>query len=356
MKNILIVGQGLAGTVLAHQLLAKNYTVSIIDKGHSGISSTLAAGVVNPVTGRRIVKSWLMDDLLPIAKKYYQEVGQELGFPLWYELPALRLFTDTGMSNNWGIRKQHIGYERYLGFAEANTLSKFPIKESYGAGIIHFSARANISKMITAFRQKWQEEQRLSEESFDFEQLKSSPDSIQYKGKAFSKIIFCEGWEGQKNPFFSNMPFQVTKGEVLLLRIPNFPEENIIKKKVALVPLGDHLFWAGATNYWEFANNQPSEEGKDWLKTEIDAILDTPYQVVDHLAAIRPTIRHRRPIIGFPTNLEANQIQPRIGIFNGFGTKGTSLVPYWANQFIQTIEKDIPLSKEVDVNYIKIKS
>ncbi len=349
--KILVVGQGLAGSVLAHQFIQKGFHVKIIDKGHQGISSSLAAGVVNPVTGRRIVKSWMIDELLPVAKSYYQAIEKELGLKLWYELPALRLFTDTGMSNNWSIRMTNEGYGHYLDFAQAKTIARFPIKNEFGVGLIKHSARANISLMIESFRKKWLQEGRLSEATFQHDRLEGAT----YQGEDYDRIIFCEGWEAMHNPLFQSLPFQVTKGEALILHLPEMPEENIIKKKVAFIPLGDHLFWAGATNFWDFEDAEPSKEGETWLKTEIEAILDQTYEVVRHLAAIRPTVRHRRPMIGFPKNLEANQKEPRIGIFNGFGTKGTSLVPYWAQQFTNAVAHSSGLPADVDVN-LKIKS
>ena len=345
--KILIVGQGLAGTILAHKLLQKNSSVTIIDKGHQGISSSLAAGVVNPVTGRRIVKSWMIDELLPYAKQYYAEVEQELHLNLWHELPSMRLFTDIGMSNNWGLRMKNEGYEPYLGFMNSENVAKFPVKTEFGVGIIHHSARANISTMIASFRKKWLQEGLLVEAPFQHDQLVQGETSLSYQGASYDKIIFCEGWEATQNPLFKDLPFQITKGEVLILRIPNMPEENIIKRKVALVPLGDELFWAGATNNWDFEDTIPSDEGRKWLQTEVDTILDGPYEIMGHHAAIRPTVRNRRPLIGFPKSIAGNTIQPQVGIFNGFGTKGTSLVPFWAEQFISYMMDGVS-SEELD--------
>jgi len=228
-------------------------------------------------------------------------------------------------------------------------IRKFPVKTNFGVGIIHHSGRANISMMIASFRKKWLEEGILLEAEFQYDALIQAEDELIYQGASYDKIIFCEGWEAMNNPLFSDLPFQVTKGEVLLLRIPNMPEKNIIKKKVALVPLGDSIFWAGATNHWDFDNSLPSEGGKNWLKTEIETIVDGPYEIIDHRAAIRPTIRHRRPLIGFPKAIEANTIKSQIGIFNGFGTKGTSLVPFWADRFVEYLLDGVELSGEVGV-------
>ena len=347
--KVLIIGQGLAGSVLTHLLLQENVDVTIIDKGHVGSSSSIAAGVVNPVTGRRIVKSWMIDELLPIAKQYYTQVGAELNLNLWHELPSMRLFTDVGMSNNWGLRMQNEGYQQYLAFMNPVEIDEFPVKSDFGVGIIHHSARVDISTMIASFRKKWLKDKRLIEGIFQHSALIHSNEKLTYQDISYDKIIFCEGWEAKNNPLFKDFPFQVTKGEVLILRIPNMPQKNIIKKKVAIVPLGDSLFWAGATNNWNFTNNEPSQEGAIWLQTEIETIIEGPYEVIEHLAAIRPTVRHRRPLIGFPTSIEANVTKPQIGIFNGFGTKGTSLVPYWADQFVNHLLNAQELSNDVTV-------
>jgi glycine oxidase len=71
--DYLIVGQGIAGSTLAYMLRKKGKQVFIIDKFSPNSSSQVAAGLVNPITGRRIVKSWLADTALPFAFQFYEE-------------------------------------------------------------------------------------------------------------------------------------------------------------------------------------------------------------------------------------------------------------------------------------------
>jgi glycine/D-amino acid oxidase-like deaminating enzyme len=89
-KDFLIVGQGLAGTLLSHFLLAENQRIAVIDQPEQGAASVVAAGVMNPVTGRRIARSWRYDEFFPFAKKTYCELEQLLGIPLWKERNILR--------------------------------------------------------------------------------------------------------------------------------------------------------------------------------------------------------------------------------------------------------------------------
>ena len=74
-SKILIVGQGLAGTVLGWSLDRAGIDWRMIDAGHENAASCVAAGVINPVTGLRWVKTWRVDELWPEAKRFYQNIG-----------------------------------------------------------------------------------------------------------------------------------------------------------------------------------------------------------------------------------------------------------------------------------------
>ncbi|HBA65740.1 MAG TPA: FAD-dependent oxidoreductase, partial [Methylococcaceae bacterium] len=54
--DFLIVGQGLAGSLLAFELIQRNAQVMVVDDGREN-ASEVAAGLINPVTGIRLVKS-----------------------------------------------------------------------------------------------------------------------------------------------------------------------------------------------------------------------------------------------------------------------------------------------------------
>ena len=56
--DFIVVGQGIAGTLMAWNLHLAGKKVLIIDDHHSGSSSLVAAGIVNPITGKNYVTSW----------------------------------------------------------------------------------------------------------------------------------------------------------------------------------------------------------------------------------------------------------------------------------------------------------
>ena len=79
MKNFdfIIVGQGLAGSLLAYELLKADKKVLLIDENKTFTSSKIAAGIIQPFSGRRIEKAWKADILIPFAKNIYCEIEKK---------------------------------------------------------------------------------------------------------------------------------------------------------------------------------------------------------------------------------------------------------------------------------------
>jgi glycine/D-amino acid oxidase-like deaminating enzyme len=76
-------------------------------------------------------------------------------------------------------------------------------------------------------------------------------------------------------------------------------------------------------------------------------MLKMPFEVVDHLAAIRPTVRDRKPYLGSHT------LHENIHIFNGLGAKGSSIGPYFASHFADWLNGETELDKEVNIKRLK---
>ena len=53
--DYLIIGQGLAGSLLAWELIQRRCSVVVVDNGNEN-ASQIAAGLINPITGMRFVK------------------------------------------------------------------------------------------------------------------------------------------------------------------------------------------------------------------------------------------------------------------------------------------------------------
>lgn len=344
-QTYLIVGQGIAGTLLTYFLLQSGQSVIVIDNHHEGAASKAAAGIINPITGRRYVKSWKIDELLPFAKQTYQELENLLQIKFYQERNVIRTFAHAKEENDWLLHSIEPGYQNYV--ADRADIGNYKGKTTpaFGYGEVLQGAQVHLPVLISQFRNFLIKENRLIEEVFDFEQLVIEESSVHYKNITAHKIIFCDGAKAKENPYFNYLPFHGDKGEALLIRIPDAGFEKILKQQIFIVPLGTaDLYWVGATYNPRFDNNLPSKEGKTYLLKHLQNLLTVPFEVIDHLAAIRPTVRDRRPFLGMHPQF------PQLGIFNGLGTKGASLGPFWANHFVDYLLKDETLDAEVNIN------
>jgi len=106
MIDYIIVGQGIAGTVLHRKLTLAGFKVAVIDQGHEGASSKVAAGLINPITGRKYVKSWRIEDFLPVAKATYAELSEYLEVKVYSEVNIHRALYAVKDENIWHGRKE----------------------------------------------------------------------------------------------------------------------------------------------------------------------------------------------------------------------------------------------------------
>jgi glycine/D-amino acid oxidase-like deaminating enzyme len=345
--KLLLIGQGIAGTLLAWTFQKRGALVHLADGNLPGSSSLVAAGIINPVTGKRFVKSWRFDEFFPTAKSAYQNLEKELGIGIWSELPIVRLLATPEESNDWSARCALPDYASHLSESDRAGDWADLLKPGFRAGIIHRAARVDFPVLISALRRKAHSEGIFFQKNIEYETVEKLAD--EYEG-----IIFCEGYRGQENPFFPNLPWQLAKGEALLLRfrddIQTASISQMLKKTMTLVPVGNNLFWAGGSYQWHFNDLLPSEGEKNYILNHLAEMLAVPFEIVDHVAGVRPTVKDRRPFIG------QSPVHPKVFIFNGLGTKGALLTPYWAEHFTEYLLEGKSLDGDVDVQRFVSKS
>ena len=341
--KILIIGQGIAGTLLAWALRRRGVQVTIADGDLPGSASAVAAGIINPVTGKRFVKSWRFDDFFPVARATYQALQAELGVAIWHEQPILRLLATAEEANDWSLRCAQPEYADFLQELPDGGDWKAFVPPGFRFGLIRQAARVTFAPLLSAFRAQVKREGCFLEKNIDYQ-------DVAPLATAYDRVIYCDGYRGASHPLWSFLPWRPAKGEALLLRfhedLPAAGLHEMLKKTTLLVPLGEGLFWAGASYQWYYPDLAPSDGERNLLLQNLRTMLAVPFEVVDHVAGVRPTVKDRRPFLGWHPE------QPDIGIFNGLGTKGALLAPYWAEHFAQHILEGMPLDEEVDVQRV----
>lgn len=338
MKKIdyIIVGQGIAGTLLSWFLINRGKKVVVVDQYNPSSSSQVAAGIFNPITGRRFVKTWMADTIFPFAEDAYLELEEELKCQFYHPMPILRTISGDLEIKEFAKKSKRSEYFEYF--------SKESDPNSSDAVIISHGGYVDFSILLHAYREKLRAKKIILESHFTFHDLTLGRDELSWKDYAPDKIIFCEGYQVLNNPFFMDLPFTSSKGEMLTIKTDSLPQDQLINAGIFILPIGNQLFRVGATYDWEDRTETPTEGAKKELVLKLVQFMGNDFEIIDQKAAIRPTVKDRSPIIGLHPDLEF------LGVFNGLGTKGASLGPYFANQFVEFLEDGNSLSEEVDIN------
>lgn len=350
--DYLIVGQGLAGTLIAHLLQKAGRRIQVIDSGYPRAASLVAAGIIHPVTGRRYVKSWRIDELLPVAERTYRELETLLGLSIYHPRSVLRALFNAREENDWQVRAIDPAYQPYILSSEKVDIGPYAThtKPVFAYGEVVRGAQVDIGRLVLAYRQRLLDQGLLIAAPFDHDQLELSAEGVRYGRWGARRIIFCEGALVRHNPYFNHLPFEGNKGETLRVEIPAADFSKILKHRIFVVPLSEGGYWIGSTSDNYFEHDAPTPQGRQHLTRRLEDLLLLPYQVIDHRAAIRPTVKDRRPMLGIHPE------HPSLVLFNGLGTKGASLGPFFAKHLIEVLEEQAVPDPAVDLRRFYRKS
>jgi glycine/D-amino acid oxidase-like deaminating enzyme len=73
-------------------------------------------------------------------------------------------------------------------------------------------------------------------------------------------------------------------------------------------------------------------------------LIKANFSIQQHEAGVRPATADRRPLLGL------HPAFPCMGIFNGLGTKGVSIAPYFAAHFADLLLENKQLDQEVSIS------
>lgn len=339
--DYLIVGCGLAGIAFCEQLKKNNKTFAVFDN-NSQVSSTVAGGLYNPVILKRFTPVWQsavqMDRSIPM----YLGIEKRLGIRLDHKIPVLRLFKSIEEQNNWFTASDNPNLNRWLSTKLIKNTNAY-IDAEFGFGEVLKSGRIDTRLLIKSYRKYLKENEQLITETFNYSNITNSDNSVTYNSITAQKLIFAEGFGVKRNPFFQNLPLNGSKGELLIIHVPNLKLDFVIKSSVFLIPLAEDNYIVGATYNRTDKTNDITTEAKEELLIKLKSFLKSDFEVIDQVAGIRPTVSDRRPLVG------VHQEQDNLFILNGLGTRGVMIAPYIADQLYQFIELGKPLEPEIDI-------
>jgi glycine/D-amino acid oxidase-like deaminating enzyme len=343
MSKYLIVGQGLAGTLLAFSLLEKGEEVLIADDYNHASASQVAAGMWNPVTFKRLAASWLAKEMLEEMNATFLRLENKLQANFFHQLPVARIFNSIQDANFWDEKSDHPEVGRYLS-ARSNNSVQENFHSPFGNSEVNECGWLNVPLFREASKKYFIQHGKFIEDSVNEDEIQFTADRVLWGGQQFDIIILCNGIGVNKWKGLEQLDLIPNHGQVLDLKIENLEIDAIVNFGQFLLPFGNGKFRLGATYDWNEVPDVPTNEARELLLSELNSRLNKEVVIESQKTGYRPTTRDRRPILGFAKDNE------KLGVFGGLGSKGVLLAPYFAKLFAERLMSGEAIPKEVNTD------
>lgn len=345
MIDYLIVGCGLAGIAFGETASQHNKSILFFEN-NSQRSSKVAGGLYNPVILKRYSGVWRAQEQLDLLQSFYGNLETKLNTRFNFKTPVYRKLFSVEEQNDWFLATDRVGLSPFLSSKLVSKKYK-AIDSPYNFGEVLQSGYVDTDVLLSSYRNYLKENSLLREENFEYSAIEFKENHIQYKDIQARNIVFAEGYGMVGNPYFGQLPLKGTKGELLIIKAKDLDLDAIIKASVFVLPLGNDLYKVGATYSWEDKTNLPTDEGKKQLLEKSKEVLQCDFEIVEHLAGIRPTVADRKPLVG------THPKHPNLHVLNGLGTRGVMIGPDMAKQLFESIELEKPIDSSADIMRFK---
>jgi len=278
----------------------------------------------------------MAEKIFPSLFQFYKETEDLLHQRFFYPMRIYRPFISIEEQNEWMAQSEENPLKKFISKIHTSQAFNRQVNDAFGGVITESSGYLDTVAFLTATRDFLKNREAFRESFFDFEKLITQKDKIVYQNLEAKKIIFCDGIGVRTNPYFNWVPVHPLKGETLTISLSEVPEV-IFNRGVYIVPSqGEKLFMVGATYDPNDSTHEVSDTAKKELEEKLRDLIKIPF-----------TINHQRPIIGPHPEFE------NLIIFNGLGTKGVSLSPYFSVQLTQWLEGHGEIPRDVNIERFK---
>ncbi len=330
----LIIGQGLAGSAMAWTVHWAGKNLLLVDRGEPNTASRVAAGLITPVTGKRMVHSPDFDQYWNAAKQFYRRVEQETGTSLFEEKEMIRLFEDEASRTEFTERSDE--YSQHATQPWEGTLQR--------AGRLQIgismrpAGRLNVKAYLTATRTFFEERNSYVASEIDVTSDLLVKDQVEWSGKKVTadRLILCQGSE--QNQFFPGVPNNRSRGDILKVKIEGYERSEVVHRSIWIAPESNGVQTVGSTYDWKNISSNISDAGRKEVLKKLSRLIDGQVVVLDHEAGVRPTMKDYEPVLGRHPEYRS------VYLFNGLGSKGTLKSPWLASQMMLFIAGETTLS------------
>lgn len=334
--DVLIVGQGLAGSLLARRL-ADRATLAVVDPGRSN-ASRVAAGLMTPLTGRRFTLTPEYPALFARASETLGELG------VFRPSDVYRMFADPEQRAAGLRRADCRSCAPFIRRITSGPGELDPDLDDPHGGALMAGAWADLPALMDGTA-AWLGD-RLLRDQVVADELRDEVDGVSWKGLRAGTVVWCDGWRASlPGGLFSGLGWQPAKGEALDLVSDAPRQERILNREGWALCLGEG-HWRTGTNWaWDDLGEEPTEAQREKLLRRFAGFFRRPVtaEVTRHLAGTRPCTRDNRPFLG------RHPARPRHWLLNGLGPRGTVWAPSAVDWLVAALLEGAPIPGACDL-------
>jgi len=318
----------------------------VYDQPQANRSSAIAAGLFNPITGKLMTKTWLAEKIFPELHRFYSWAEEKLSRKFFYPQPIYRPFLSIEEQNEWMGKSADPTLQEYI--LEVFTQTRYSqVNDPYGGILLDKCGYLDVLTFQEGVKDLLRSYNSYVEELFDETQLQTHASGIQYKDLIGGRIIFCNGTSLKNVDFASRVPIRLLKGETLVIKTAE-KLELIYNRGVYMVPMSNqNTYKVGATYESKLLTPETTAPGREELVHKLKELVKIQFNVIAQDWGFRPTTPDRKPILGQLPGYE------NVVIFNGLGTKGVSLAPYFSGHLLDWLMGKSEISQEVNISRFK---
>lgn len=343
--DYIIIGQGFAGSALALELSARGKKIMVIDEPDRNLSSRVAAGMVNPFASKGLIKTWMAETIFPHLHSFYASAERLLQTNFFFPALIYRPFLTIEEQNHWIATTSDPSIAYFVDATFTTSTYGNQIHDPLGGIVARWGGYLDANLYLDSVRNWLVDLESFRGKRFNISELNETEAGVSYQDIHASKAIFCTGIPTASD--FGWLPVIKLKGEVLQIKLNEVPD-LIYNRGVYAVASGQPMIYkAGSTYQLKNITEGITEAGRNELEIKLKQLFKLPFETVGQDWGLRPTTIDRKPVLGYWPGFE-NRI-----IFNGLGTKGVSLAPYFSGVLADWLEGKIELKKEVNIKRFK---
>ena len=337
--DFLIVGQGLAGSLLAQELRRRGRKVHVVDDGWKSASSQVAAGLMTPLTGRRFTLTKHYPELFAAAQERLSARG------VFRPTSVYRMFVDDEQRAKGLKRTECRSCQPFIErVTSAQGQLDAGLTDAFGGALMN-GAWVDLPKLLADVRAELLADGSLTEAAFDPAEAVADAEGVTWRALRAGAIVYCDGYKSAQRGPFRYLPWQPAKGEALTLLTSVADKPYILNREGWALPLGQGVWRTGANWQWDQLDETPTETQKEKFIRRFRGYFgdEVQVEVTAHVAGVRPCTSDNHPFMG------THPQQARTHLFGGLGPRGTVWAPLMAEEMAAYLCEGASLRPECDL-------